>query len=464
MKKRLLTLTLILASALGAFAAPPKYIFYFIGDGMGLGAVSLTDTYRRMVIGDSIPLTMLQMPVVSFASTWSASSPVTDSAAAGTALATGHKTRNGMLGVTSDSIPVVSLAEILHDKGYGIGLVTSVAPDDATPGAFYAHQPARGMYYEIGCDFAESGFEFLGGAGLRGRKDSDGNPTDLFDRLQKSGVRIVHGPDSVALVNDRRVLLLGEIVESDNAIGYAIDSLVGGMTLRQMTRAGLGHMMRVSPDRFFMMVEGGAIDHAAHANDAATVVIETLAFDEALREAVNFMNAHPDETLIVVTADHETGGLILANRTLHYNIEPRFLQYSKISKEAFSDYCRSLLKSRMVLTWEDMKNILSDRLGLYVQLPVNDNEDAQLQEMFTAMLENRSAADEQSLYKSFNAFSVAVYDLINRVSGAGWTTGDHSGTPVPVFASGVGAGRFVGMKDNTDLPEIILSIVEEGNK
>lgn len=464
MKKRLLTLTLILASVLGAFAASPKYIFYFIGDGMGLGAVSLTDTYRRMVIGDSIPLTMLQMPVASFASTWSASSPVTDSAAAGTALATGHKTRNGMLGVTSDSIPVVSLAEILHDKGYGIGLVTSVAPDDATPGAFYAHQPARGMFYEIGCDFAESGFEFLGGAGLRGRKDSDGNPTDLFDRLQKSGVRIVHGPDSVALVNDRRVLLLGEIVESDNAIGYAIDSLAGGMTLRQMTRAGLGHMMRVSPDRFFMMVEGGAIDHAAHANDAATVVIETLAFDEALREAVNFMNAHPDETLIVVTADHETGGLILANRTLHYNIEPRFLQYPKISKEAFSDYCRSLLKSRMVLTWEDMKNILSDRLGLYVQLPVNDNEDAQLQEMFTAMLENRSAADEQSLYKSFNAFSVAVYDLINRVSGAGWTTGDHSGTPVPVFASGVGAGRFVGMKDNTDLPEIILSIVEEGNK
>lgn len=464
MKKRLLTLTLILASVFGAFAASPKYIFYFIGDGMGLGAVSLTDTYRRMVIGDSIPLTMLQMPVTSFASTWSASSPVTDSAAAGTALATGHKTRNGMLGVTSDSIPVVSLAEILHDKGYGIGLVTSVAPDDATPGAFYAHQPARGMFYEIGCDFAESGFEFLGGAGLRGRKDSDGNPTDLFERLQKSGVRIVHGPDSVALVNDRRVLMLGEIVESDNAIGYAIDSLAGGMTLRQMTRAGLGHMMRVSPDRFFMMVEGGAIDHAAHANDAATVVIETLAFDEALREAVNFMNAHPDETLIVVTADHETGGLILANRTLHYNIEPRFLQYPKISKEAFSDYCRSLLKSRMVLTWEDMKNILSDRLGLYVQLPVNDNEDAQLQEMFTAMLENRSAADEQSLYKSFNAFSVAVYDLINRVSGAGWTTGDHSGTPVPVFASGVGAGRFVGMKDNTDLPEIILSIVEEGNK
>lgn len=464
MKKRLLTLTLILASALGAFAASPKYIFYFIGDGMGLGAVSLTDSYRRIALGDSLPMAMLSLPVTSFATTWSASSPVTDSAAAGTALATGSKTRNGMLGMTPDSVPAVSMAEILHAKGYGIGLVTSVAPDDATPGAFYAHQPARGMFYEIGCDFAKSGFEFLGGAGLRGRKDSDGNPTDLLNVIADAGVQIVYDPDSVALADSRRVILLGKVTQSDNNIGYAIDSIPGAMSLEQMTRAALAHMQRVSPDGFFMMVEGGSIDHAAHANDAATVVKETMAFDQSLRAALEFMEAHPDETLVLVTADHETGGLILANRTLHYYIEPSLLRYPRMSKEAFSDYCKSVWKSRMVFTWDDMKRALSEQLGLYDYIPVSAEEDAELQEMFTAMLENRSAADEQSLYKNFNAFSVAIYDLINRVSGAGWTTGDHSGTPVPVFASGVGAGRFVGMKDNTDLPKIILSIVEEGSR
>ena len=169
MKFRFLTSLIIVCAAIIAQATTPKYIFYFIGDGMGPGAVSVTEAYRRMVLGLPGHLNMLSLPVASTATTYSASSPVTDSAAAGTALSSGHKTTNGMLGMTPDSTSVVSMAETLHNNGFGIGLVTSVAPDDATPAAFYAHRPHRSMYYEIGLDAAASGYEFIAGGNLRGQ-------------------------------------------------------------------------------------------------------------------------------------------------------------------------------------------------------------------------------------------------------------------------------------------------------
>lgn len=464
MKKLFLSFAFALSAVLSAGASAPRYIFYFIGDGMGVGAVSLTQAYNRIVIGSDSLLNMMRLPVGSLAFTHSASSPVTDSAAAGTALATGNKTKNGMIGMTPDTVPVYSIATKLHDLGYGIGLVTTVSPDDATPASFYAHQPYRGMYYEIGKDCAFSGFEFVAGAGLRGLKNKNGEPTDLLSVFEQNGVAVVHGLDSLQTVESSRVLLLGVNPVNDNEMGFVIDSIAGQMTLPDMTKVCMDHLIKNSPDRFFMMVEGGSIDHAGHANDPATLVMETIGFDNALGLAMDFYSSHPDETLIVVTADHETGGLALANRTLHYNIEPKYLKYPSLSKDAFSDVCKSILNSRMVYTWEDMKNLLSDRLGLYKHIPVNEEEDAAFQEMFQAMLENRSAADQKTLYSSFNSFSVAVFDLISRVSGAGWTTGDHSGAPVPVFAIGDGASKFSAMQDNTDIPGKIISLVLEGDR
>lgn len=444
----------------GILNAAPKYVFYFIGDGMGFGAMSLAQSFNRMVLGAETPLTMMQLPVTSVVLTHSASSPVTDSAAAGTALATGHKTFNGMLGVLPDSTAVTSIATKLHDMGYGVGLVTTVAPDDATPGAFYAHQPNRGMFYEIGCDAAVSGFEFIAGANLRGLKDKNGNPTDLLDVFEKNHVSVVRGLDGLAEAKYKNVLLLAKNNPSDNEIGLTIDSIEGAMTLPAMTQACLDHLMANTPDRFFMMVEGGSIDHAGHANDAATSVMETICFDEALAIAYRFYIEHPEETLIVVTADHETGGLILANRRLHYDIKPNYLQYQRMSKDMFSDHCKALLRSKMVYTWNDMKEFLQNRLGLYRNIPIDSAEDTILHDMYQRTFELRNTSDVAGMYNNFNSFAEVVYGLISEVSGIGWTTGDHSGTPVPLFAAGVEATRFSGMKDNTDIPQIILSIVE----
>ena len=128
MKLRKLAASLCLAACMSAGAQSPKYIFYYIGDGMGMGPVVAAETYNRVVLNSDKPLTMMQMPVVGWCMTYSASSTITDSAAAGTALSTGNKTNNGMLGVTPDTTDVVSIAKKLQALGYGIGITTSVAP------------------------------------------------------------------------------------------------------------------------------------------------------------------------------------------------------------------------------------------------------------------------------------------------------------------------------------------------
>lgn len=454
---------LALAGVINCLAAEaPRYVFYFIGDGMGHGAVTLAKLFKEKATTDSEPLTMLSLPVASMAFTHSASSPVTDSAAAGTALATGRKTRNGMLGVTPDSVAVVSIAEEMFDNGYGIGLVTSVAPDDATPGAFYAHQPSRGMYYEIGCDAAKSGFDFLAGANLRGLKTKDGKPTDLLQVMADYGVDVVRGMDALANSESKRILLLNTDTIHKNDIGYAIDSIDNVLHLPEMTQACLDHLMKYRPEKFFMMVEGGSIDHAAHANDAATVAVETLDFDKALAIAYRFYEQHPDETLIVVTADHETGGLMLGNDYLYYMVRPELLKHQRKSAVQASEFVKQLLKEDSDMSWDEMKQFLKENFGLFGAIKVDDATEAKLHQMFTDAFVNGKLKDRKTLYDSFNAFSDEVLNQVSRLNGIGWTSPYHTGTPVPVYSVGVGSEKFNRALDNTEIPEAIRDIVLRG--
>ena len=257
------------AAILGAAAATaaaddaPRYIFYFIGDGMGVQPSNAAEVYNRRVRNSDRPLAMNTFTSVGWLTTYSATGPVTDSAAAGSALACGRKTLNGMLGMTPDSVSMASVAEELFAEGYGVGLATSVAADDATPGAFYAHVPSRKMYYQICRDMAASGYQFVGGAGIRGFV-ADGDSTDLAAHLAAEGVQVVYGPEGISTIDSDRVLLLNPKGKPDWNIGYTIDSIAGVLTLPQLTGACLAQLERTSPERFFMMVEGGNIDHALH--------------------------------------------------------------------------------------------------------------------------------------------------------------------------------------------------------
>ncbi|WP_289299437.1 alkaline phosphatase [Duncaniella muris] len=460
MRTRFFSFLTMLTAAGAILAGTPKYIFYYIGDGMGMGQVMATEAYNRTVLGNNDHLLMMQFPVASTSTTFSASSPVTDSAAAGTALSTGNKTNNGMLGMTPDSAEVVSVAKTLFDDGFGVGLVTSVAPDDATPGAFYTHVPKRSMYYEIGKDAAVCGYDFIAGSNLRGIKDKKGDPTDLMKYFVENNVAVVRGTDALETIDSRRVVLLNTDSINTGNIGYTIDSIPGVLTLPVMTEACLRHLQKNGRDRFFMMVEGGNIDHASHANDGATVIKETLNFQEALKVAYDFYLAHPDETLIVVTADHETGGMGLGNNTVGYNLRLKYIDYQKMSKSAFSRYCKSLMRDRRVYRWEDMEEYLTDNFGFWKFVPVTQEQTAKLKEDFERCLVLRNGKDKKTLYDNFDEFSQTVFDIMDKATGLGWTTNGHSGGLVPVYAIGVGAEKFASFNDNTDIPKIILDIVE----
>lgn len=459
MTKRNLFSALALFAASAMFAAAPKYIFYYIGDGMGMGQVMAAEAYNRTVSGNSAPLLMMQFPVASVATTYSASSPVTDSAAAGTALSTGSKTKNGMLGMDADTTNVTSVAKQLFDMGYGIGIVTSVAPDDATPAAFYAHVPKRSMYYEIGKQAAECGYDFIGGANLRGAKGKDGKPTDLVESFHKNGVDIVRGMDALNASKSKRVLLLNTDTVTLNDIGYTIDSIPGVLTLQEMTAGCISHLGKNGHDKFFMMVEGGNIDHGGHSNDAGCVIKEVLNFQKAIQAGYDFYLAHPDETLIVITADHETGGMGLGNNAVGYDLKLKAYDSQRISKDLFDDYCRDLVKSGKIPTWEQMQEFLKEKLGFWGDVPLSEKQTEKLREAYSKCFETNEDTTEKTLYNNFYGFSSTVFKTLDSKTGIGWTTNGHSGGLVPVYAIGVGAEKFGAFNDNTDIPQIIRSLV-----
>ena len=450
--KNLLSAFLLAAATFGAEATEAKYIFYFIGDGMGMGPVLSAETYNREVLKNDKPLTMMQFPTVGWCMTYSANSPVTDSAAAGTALSTGTKTKNSMLGMSPDTVAVESIAKKFHDLGYGVGIVTSVSPFDATPGAFYAHVPSRSMHYEIGCQAAASGYEFIAGAGPV-KKDNK----DVLDVMRENKVQVIFGPDQIKKINSKRVFLVNPEGSPNWNIGYAIDSIEGRLTLPMMTEACLKHLERNTPDRFFMMVEGGNIDHALHANDGGTAITEILNFNDAIKLAYDFYLQHPDETLIVVTADHDTGGMAMGNTKVKYQAPLKNFSYQRVSKEAFSDYCKALARDRRVYQWPDMKEYLIENFGLFDHIPVPEAEEAHLKDLFEAAIVMRNSEDQKTLYANFNSFAVEVFRLVNDAAGVGFTTMSHSGNPVPVFAVGVGAETFTHLNNNNLLPALIFS-------
>lgn len=455
MKKIFFAIAMI-GAAMASFAQQaPKYVFFYIGDGMGMQPVMTAQTYNRQILQNDEPLLMMQFPVASWSMTYSASSPITDSAAAGTALATGSKTINGMLGVTPDTVAVTAVARQLKDEGWGVGIITSVYADDATPGAQYAHVASRKMYYDIDVQAAKSGYDFIAGAGLKGLVDKDGAPTDIPVIMTENGVQMVRGKEGINMINSEKVVLLSEEGMPDYNIGYTIDSIPQALTLPLITETCLKHLEKMTPDRFYMMVEGGNIDHALHANDAAAAITEILNFDEALKVAYDFYLRHPDETLIIVTADHDTGGMSHVNARDGLDA----LRYVKVSKEEFSNYCKAILRSRMVYLWQDMKQYLSENFGLFTHIAVSPQEEEELISKFNETFEMRNSADQETLYASFNAFAVAVFDLVNQAAGTLFTTTGHSGNPVPVFAVGVGSDQFKGVNNNTDLPVILRRIL-----
>lgn len=316
MKKFSLTIILLLLPLLLSAQQKAKYVFYFIGDGMGFNHVSVTEYWLGHIEGvfDSRPLAFSQFPVLGWAVTHSASNLITDSAAAGTALSTGSKTDNGMLGVAPDTTKLESIASKIHNAGYKVGISSTVGINHATPGAFYGHNASRSNYYDIAMEIPGSGFEFFAGGGVIECTGEEGDKASVYDFIEKNGYVIAEGMDEFhgMKAGAGKMMLLQEDGRMKTELPYAIDRKEGDMTQADLVKASIDFLYDGDGQGFFVMSEGGRIDWASHGNDTKTMILETLSLSEAVAEAVKFYNEHPDETLIVVTADHETGGLTMS--------------------------------------------------------------------------------------------------------------------------------------------------------
>jgi alkaline phosphatase len=202
------------------------------------------------------------------------------------------------------------------------------------------------------------------------------------------------------------------------------------------------------------MVEGGKIDYAGHANDAATAFAEIEDFDNAIRVAYEFYEQHPDETLIVVTADHETGGLVLG--TGQYTLNLQALKYQRMSVSKLSSKLNELRKkTNNKVTWEMAQQLLGECFGLGNPLKLNKSQEERLRKAYDENFQNQEAAYDASMYQKDERLATVAKEIINEIAMVGWMSGSHSNGYVPVYAVGAGAEKFSHRADNTDLPKKI---------
>ena len=198
------------------------------------------------------------------------------------------------------------------------------------------------------------------------------------------------------------------------------------------------------------MVEGGKIDWACHSNDAATVIHEILDMDKAVSIAFDFLKKHPEETLIVVTADHETGGLVMGRGP--YELHSDLLQHQRMSVEAYAAHLKKLQKQHGdSLSWDTVKQDLAENWGLGKEVKLSEKQEKRLENAFRSMKEG-SSTDHKTLYASISALADAARATLAECALIGWQSGGHSNGYVPVFAVGVGAEKFHGQMDNTEIP------------
>ena len=475
--KKLLSLLLALCCAVVASAKNPKYVFYFISDGTGVNIVQGAEHYRADIkafpvaegvemVNANAPFLFSQFPVVGMATTYSASSRVTDSAASGTALATGHKTDNGCISVLSDKkTPVYSIAKAAKQLGMAVGVATSVTVNHATPAAFYANAASRSSYHEIGhqlvdCDFVD----FFGGSAIaKASSDKCDMEKSLYDVAVAKGFAVCRGAaeyDKKA-ASAKKMLLIQPEGQDDNSLSYVIDRKPGDMTIEEIVERELDFLVKKDNGKgFFLMNEiGGKVDWADHSKDAATAFAELEAVNRCVEIAYKFYQQHPDETLIVLTSDHDTGGPSLGNGKYEMNLNA--LQSQKISKDKYTDFLNDLRKKNdNNVTWEQVRQSLEELWGFWTVHKLTEKQEKLLKDTYEKAFNSAEGKKtEKSEYKSNDIMSSVACSVLSQIAMIQYAHGTHTGGYVPVYAVGVGADEFKSMNDNTTIPRKLASII-----
>lgn len=468
--------TAALTATAAASVKSPKYVFLFIGDGMSypqiqstsdyLGALkdadywqaqpSLDDNQGAILDGPEY-LNFMNFEAAGSAVTYDSNSFAPDSASTATSISTGHKTYSGSINVDeTGTIEYETIAEQLKaQKGWEIGVITSVNLNHATPAAFYAHQASRSSYYEIGLELVESGFDYFAGGGLLKPTGSSGDQTDLYELAQEAGYTVAktHAEADAIGTNTEKAIIIDEDLADSDAMAYELDRTDDMWALADYVAKGIEVLD--NDTGFFMMCEGGKIDWAGHANDAATSIYDTIALSDAVQVALDFAAAHPGECLIIVTADHETGGMTIGFATTAYDTHFQYLQNQKTSFTAFDDVISELKENGA--TFEDAMAKVEELYGLTTKegealsLTATDVESLRKAWDVAMGTQEIDKAEASLLYGGYNPFSMAVSHIMNNKAGLSYTSYAHTGLQIPVYAYGVGAEKFSGLYDNTGI-------------
>ncbi|WP_279203467.1 MULTISPECIES: alkaline phosphatase [Intestinimonas] len=457
----------------------PKYVFLFIGDGMSypqfqaasdyLGAMA--DTNNDDILDGNVNLSFMDFPVAGSAVTYDSTSFCPDSASTATSISTGYKTYSGTINMDETAtVAYETIAEKLREQfGWKIGVISSVNLNHATPAAFYAHQASRGNYYEIGEELVASGFEYFAGGGLLKPTGSAKDKTSLYDLAAQSGYQVVMTQAEAEAVTAGPVLIIDEHLADSDAFAYENDRTEDMWALSDYVKKGIEVLD--NDTGFFMMVEGGKIDWACHANDAGSTIADTIALSDAVEEAVAFAKQHPDETLILVTGDHETGGLTIGYAGTDYDTFLTNLSNQKISYAKYdSNYVAGYKENNT--SFEDVMKDVEALFGLKLsgaeddKLVLTDYEVQKLKDAYAATMDpDRAKADpanqaEYVLYGTYEPLSVTITHLLNNKSGINFSSYAHTGLPVAVFAQGAGQDLFGGSYDNTQIYHKLADLLD----
>ena len=430
--------------SISAYGGEVKYAFLMIGDGMGVNQRKAAEICRKASVnGKDKNLIMESFPSSALTKTDSLSG-VTDSAAAGTALACGEKTKNGMLGILPDGRKLESLAEKARQAGMKTGIIPDTPVNHAPPAAFYAHVNARNNYSDITSFLAPSGFDLFIGDNFLVSKGAAAPDASLAEK----------GYTVIKDIAEFQKLKKGtsKIVFIQN-IPYAIDEHgKRKITLSECLSKSIE--LLDNPDGFFIMLEGGKIDWACHSNDIAAAVREVFEFDDAVRTAYEFYLKHKDETLIVVTADHETGGLTLTpggelseTLLLQKSSGSNFIKYLNTCKKNKTTFDEALMKIKDTFGLTDIKSPDIEKIRqAYNYFIGSSSKDAR-------------PAEIKKMYGEKNPVIHVCSEIIDRKAGVQWSTSKHTGAKIKTTAIGKGAENFSGEMDNTEIPARMKNIL-----
>ena len=460
--KRITYLLLLALLVVGCSSEPKvKYVFYFIGDGMGVNEVIGTNLYNQANGQENVNFT--SFPVVNFITTVSANSLVTDSSAAGTALATGTKIDNGVVGVDPNGNPTPNLTEWAHAAGFGTGVATSVGVNHATPASFVAHTASRNGYEEISLQMIDSPVDFMAGSTFLTNRGSGHDAAYFEHKADSAGITIYKGPGAIQGIDFSKPRVLCLSAKAEDSLPYAIDRKEDDTQLADFTDAGIRYLeSRYGKKGFFFMIEGGKIDYAGHGNDAATCFQEVNDMAQSVDLALTFLARYPKETLIVITADHETGGLMLGSG--RYEMHPERLAKQHACVDELTNLFRAQFfptdKPFKTPSWDAVKGFFNEQLGLWGEVEVNQRTEGELKEIYDRTFGKGGDRNltEENLYSSNFRIVADVVRALDRAAGYQWSFGSHSGSPVGLYVTGACAEQFNTVKDNAEIAPLIAKL------